>query len=54
MTFNEAINDLMKTYVKYPPRKAQSESYSGPITLSQYEGYNSSEADSQKKGSVSP
>jgi hypothetical protein len=35
--FNEAINDLMKTYVKYPPRKAQGESYSRPITLSQYE-----------------
>ena len=27
----------MKTYVQYPPRKAQSEAYSGPITLSQYE-----------------
>ena len=27
----------MKTYVQYPPRKPQSEAYSGPITLSQYE-----------------
>lgn len=32
-----AIKDLMKTYVQYPPRKQQSESYSGPITLLQYE-----------------
>jgi len=37
--FNEAIKDLMKTYVKYPPRKVQSETYSGPITLSQYERF---------------
>lgn len=37
VTFNEAIKDLMKTYVKFPPRQAQSETYSGPITLSQYE-----------------
>jgi hypothetical protein len=28
---------LMKTYAQYPPRKAQSESYTGPITISQYE-----------------
>ena len=27
----------MKTYVQYPPRKLQSEAYSGPITISQYE-----------------
>ena len=26
----------MKTYVKYPPRKQQSESYAGPIALPQY------------------
>ncbi|WP_334174044.1 arylsulfatase [Pseudoxanthobacter sp.] len=36
---NEAVHSLMKTYVKYPPRKVQSESYSGPITLSQYERF---------------
>ena len=33
------IEGLMQTYVKYPPRKAQSEAYSGPITLSQYERF---------------
>ena len=36
---NEAMSNLMKTYVQYPPRKLQSESYSGPITLSQYERF---------------
>lgn len=37
VTFNKAIGELMKTYVKYPPRKLQSEGYSGPITLSEYQ-----------------
>lgn len=36
---NEAVTKLMKTYLQYPPRKAQSEAYSGPITLSQYERF---------------
>ncbi|MGE4173918.1 MAG: arylsulfatase [Methylocystis sp.] len=36
---NDAIKKLVATYVKYPPRKLQSESYSGPITLSQYERF---------------
>jgi arylsulfatase len=31
------IEKLMKTYVQYPPRKLQSLSYTGPITLSQYQ-----------------
>lgn len=39
VTFNEAINDLMKTYVEYPPRKAQSETYSVLITLFQFERF---------------
>ena len=36
VTISQAIKDLMKTYVQYPPRKQQSESYTGPITLTQY------------------
>ena len=39
VTINQAIQELMKTYVKYPPRKLQSEVYTGPITLSQYERF---------------
>jgi arylsulfatase A-like enzyme len=37
VTFNKEIADLMKTYIKYPPRKLQSEVYTGPITISQYQ-----------------
>ena len=33
----EAIKGLMQTYVKYPPRKLQSMTYTGPITLSDYQ-----------------
>jgi arylsulfatase A-like enzyme len=36
---NEAVEGLMKTYVKYPPRKLQSETYTGPITLSRYQRF---------------
>jgi arylsulfatase A-like enzyme len=36
VTISAAIKDLVKTYVQYPPRKLQSETYSGPFTLSQY------------------
>jgi arylsulfatase len=39
VTFSEAIKKLMKTYVEYPPRKLQSEGYSGPITLTEYERF---------------
>lgn len=39
VTFNEEISKLMQTYVKYPPRKVQSEVYTGPITLSNYERF---------------
>jgi arylsulfatase len=37
VTISDAIRELMKTYVEYPPRKLQSEAYTGPITISQYE-----------------
>jgi len=30
VTVGEAVKELMKTYVQYPPRKMQSEGYSGP------------------------
>ena len=36
---NQEVSDLMQTYIKYPPRKAQSEVYNGPITLSQYQRF---------------
>ncbi len=39
VTFSEAIKNLMKTYVQYPPRKLQSETYTGPITISEYQRF---------------
>ncbi|WP_158964953.1 arylsulfatase [Chachezhania sediminis] len=36
---NDAVADLMKTYVQYPPRKLQSETYSGPITITSYQRF---------------
>jgi len=39
VTINQAIRDLMKTYVENPPRELQSEGYSGPITLTQYQRF---------------
>jgi arylsulfatase len=39
VTINDAVKKLMQTYAKYPPRKLQSETYSGPITLSEYERF---------------
>ncbi|TPW33110.1 arylsulfatase [Martelella alba] len=34
---NEAMSTIMKTYIQYPPRKLQSETYTGPITITQYQ-----------------
>ena len=29
----------MKTYIQYPPRKLQSEVYTGPLTISNYQKF---------------
>ena len=50
VTMGQAIQDLMKTYVKYPPRKLQSESYTGPITISGYEKFQHIREALQKEG----
>jgi arylsulfatase A-like enzyme len=39
VTISEAIKELMKTYVQYPPRKLQSMVYTGPITISNYQKF---------------
>ncbi len=36
---NESVSKLMKTYIKYPPRKLQSETYTGPITITNYQRF---------------
>jgi len=39
ITISEAIKNLMKTYVEYPPRKLQSLGYDGPIEISKYQRF---------------
>jgi arylsulfatase A-like enzyme len=46
----EAIKDLMKTYIQYPPRKMQSMVYTGPITLSNYQKFQWAREQLQKEG----
>ena len=36
---SQDIEELMKTYVRYPPRQIQSETYQGPITISGYQKF---------------
>jgi arylsulfatase A-like enzyme len=50
VTISEAIKALMATYVTHPPRKLQSESYSGPVTLSNYERFQWIREQLQKEG----
>jgi arylsulfatase A-like enzyme len=50
ITISQAIKDLMKTYVQYPPRKLQSESYTGPITISNYQKFQWIREQLQKEG----
>jgi len=39
VTMNESAKKLVESYLKYPPRKLQSEVYTGPITISKYEKF---------------
>ncbi len=39
VTIGDAIKKLMATYVKYPPRKLQSEGYTGPIRITDYQRF---------------
>jgi len=50
----EAIKELMKTYVKYPPRKLQSLGYTGPITLSNYQRFQWIREQLEKEGVTIP
>jgi arylsulfatase A-like enzyme len=50
VTFSEAIKTLMKTYIQYPPRKLQSMTYTGPITISNYQKFQWVREQLQKEG----
>ena len=39
VTIGKEIEDLMETYIQYPPRKLQSLGYTGPITISNYQKF---------------
>jgi arylsulfatase len=54
VTINDAVKQIMKTYIKYPPRKPQSETYTGPITLSQYERLSAVRERLEKEGFTIP
>jgi arylsulfatase len=50
VTISEAIGALMKTYVKYPPRKLQSMGYDGPLELSKYQKFQYVREELMKEG----
>jgi len=39
VTINEEVKKLMKTYIDHPPRKLQSEVYTGPITITNFQKF---------------
>ncbi|RWP22135.1 MAG: arylsulfatase, partial [Mesorhizobium sp.] len=39
VVMGEELKKIMATYVKYPPRKSQSLTYNGPLTISDYERF---------------
>jgi arylsulfatase len=50
VTINEAVKKLMKTYVQNPPRKLQSEVYTGPITITEYQRFQWAREQLEKEG----
>jgi arylsulfatase A-like enzyme len=50
VTFNAEVKKLVETYIKYPPRKLQSEVYTGPVTLSKYQRFKFIQDDLDKQG----
>jgi arylsulfatase len=47
---NAAVSKLMQTYVQYPPRPIQSETYTGPLTITEYEQFKSVRDQLSKQG----
>lgn len=52
--FNKATQDLMKTYVDYPPRPLQSEVYTGPMGISKFRTLEEAKRLIKEKGIVLP
>jgi hypothetical protein len=47
---NDQVEELMKTYVKYPPRPMQSLVYTGPLTIPQYQRFQHFRDELEKEG----
>ena len=54
VVMGQEVGKLMKTYVQYPPRKSQSLTYSGPITISGYERFTWVREQLEKEGITIP
>ena len=50
VTISASIEKLMKTYLEHPPRKLQSQSYTGPITITAFERLQSVRDDLAREG----
>ena len=49
-TVQQMTREFMQTYVTNPPRKQQSDTYTGPITIQDYERYMNVRDALEKKG----
>ncbi|MFL0352497.1 arylsulfatase [Xanthomarina sp. GH4-25] len=52
--FSKATQDLMKTYVEYPPRPLQSETFTGPLEIKQFRDIQKAKILLKEKGIVIP
>ncbi|WP_082935998.1 arylsulfatase [Tamlana sp. s12] len=52
--FNKATQDLMKSYVEYPPRPLQSEVFTGPLEIKQFRNIEKAKLLLKEKGIVIP
>jgi arylsulfatase A-like enzyme len=50
VTISQEIKEKMKTYIKYPPRKMQSETYTGPLTITRYQRFQWAREQLEKDG----
>ena len=54
VVMGQELNKLGKTYVDYPPRKLQSEGYTGPMTISNYQKFQYLRDQLKKDGIIIP
>lgn len=52
--FNQATTELMKTYIKYPPRPLQSEVFTGPEEITRFRNIQEAKKLLEKKGITMP